>query len=198
MNHLRLLTVLVDSAQSTTEELTVRHPKIIIASISLAAAAAIGGGVTAAAATSPSASSLPAASQHAAATVRTTQSTVGGKTETILVTSQGRPLYFYLSDTAAKSAVTGVLAALWPPLTSASPAATGLTGKLATVSDAHGRQVAYNGHLLYTFADDQAGQVTGQGVQGFFVATPGLAPIGGSSASTGAVPAASSGNGYGY
>jgi predicted lipoprotein with Yx(FWY)xxD motif len=180
------------------KELTVRHPKIIIASISLAAAAAIGGGVTAAAATSPSASSLPAASQHAAATVRTTQSTVGGKTETILVTSQGLPLYFYLSDTAAKSAVTGGLAALWPPLTSASPAATGLTGKLATVSDAHGHQVAYNGHLLYTFADDQAGQVTGQGVQGFFVATPGLAPIGGSSASTGTVPAASSGNGYGY
>jgi predicted lipoprotein with Yx(FWY)xxD motif len=172
----------------------VRHPKIIIASISLAAAAAIGGGITAAAATSPSASGLPAASQHAAATVRTAQSTVGGKTETILVTSQGLPLYFYLSDTAAKSAVTGGLAALWPPLTSA----TGLTGKLATVSDAHGHQVAYNGHLLYTFADDQAGRVTGQGVQGFFVATPGLARIAGSSASTGTVPAASSGNGYGY
>ena len=51
--------------------------------------------------------------------------------------------------------------------------------------DIHGDQVAYNGHLLYTFADDQAGQVTGQGVQGFFVATPGLAPIAGSSTSAG-------------
>ena len=110
-----------------------RHPKIIIASITLAAAAAIGGGVTAAAATSPSASSPPAASQHAAAAVRTAQSIVGGKPETILVTSQGLPLYFHLSDTAAKSAVTGELAALWPPLTSPSPAATGLSGKLATV-----------------------------------------------------------------
>ncbi|HJY03518.1 MAG TPA: hypothetical protein VJ351_22160, partial [Streptosporangiaceae bacterium] len=76
-----------------------RHPKIIIASISLAAAAAIGGGVTAAAATSPSASSPPVASQHGVATVRTTQSTVRGKTETILVTSQGLPLYYYLNDT---------------------------------------------------------------------------------------------------
>ena len=165
---------------------------------SLAAAAAIGGGITAAAATTSHASSQPAASQPAAATVRTVQATVGGKTETILVNSQGLPLYYYQSDTAAKSAVTGGLAALWPPLTSASPAATGLTGKLAAVTDAHGDQVAYKGHLLYTFADDQAGQVTGQGVQGFFVATPGLTPITGFSTAAGTTPTASSGNGYGY
>ena len=185
-----------------------RHPKIIIASISLAVVAVIGGGVAAAASTSPSASSPPVASQHAAATVRTTQSTVGGKTETILVTSQGLPLYYYLNDTAATSAVTGGLATEWPPLTFASPAATGLTGKLGAVMDAHGDQVAYNGHLLYTFAGDQAGQVTGQGVQGFFVATPGLTPIAGSSTAgssaagsstaAGTAPAASSGSGYGY
>ena len=174
-----------------------RHPRIIIASISLAAAAAVGGGITAAAATTSTshASSRPTASQHAAATVRTVQATVGGKTETILVNSQGLPLYYYLSDTAAKSVVTGGLAALWPPLTSASPAATGLTGKLAAIMDIHGDQVAYNGHLLYTFADDQAGQVTGQGVQGFFVATPGLTPITGSQTATGTAPA---GNPYGY
>ncbi|HEY2261992.1 MAG TPA: hypothetical protein VGI96_05135 [Streptosporangiaceae bacterium] len=175
-----------------------RHPRIIIASISLAAAAAVGGGVTAAAATTSHASSMPATAQHAAAAVRTVQAAVGGKTETVLVTSQGLPLYYYLNDKAAKSAVTGGLAALWPPLTSASPAAAGLTGKLTAVSDAHGNQVAYNGHLLYTFADDHAGQVTGQGVQGFFVATPGLTPITGSQTATGTVPAAPSGNPYGY
>jgi predicted lipoprotein with Yx(FWY)xxD motif len=180
-----------------------RHPRIVIASISLAAAAAIGGGITAAAATSSHASSQPAASQQAAATVRTVQATVGGKTETILVNSQGLPLYYYVNDTAAKSVVTGGLAALWPPLTSASPAATGLTGKLAAVMDIHGAQVAYNGHLLYTFADDQAGQVTGQGVQGFFVATSGLTPVAGSSTAgssttAGTAPAAPSSGGYGY
>src|SRR4029077_16898171 len=142
------------------------------------------------------------------------------KTQTILVNSQGQPLYYYVSDTPAKSLVTGGAArGVRPPsralpatprpqrgprLTSASPAATGLTGKLAAVSDTHGRQVAYNGHLLYTFVDDHAGQVTGQGVQGFFVATPGLAPLAGSSTSAGSsapagtVPAASSGSGYGY
>ena len=178
-----------------------RHPKIVIASISLAAAAAIGGGITAAAATTSHSSSQPAASQSSSATVRTVQATVGGKTETVLVNSQGLPLYYYLSDTAAKSVVTGGLAALWPPLTSASPAATGLTGKLAAVMDIHGDQVAYNGHLLYTFADDQPGQVTGQGVQGFLVATPGLTAITGSQTATGTAPAAPaipSGNPYGY
>jgi predicted lipoprotein with Yx(FWY)xxD motif len=180
-----------------------RHPKIVIASISLAAAAALGGGITAATATASHASGRPAASQHAAATVRTAQATVTGQTETILVNSHGLPLYYYLNDTAATSAVTGGLAALWPPLTSASPAATALTGKLAAVMDVHGDQVAYNGHLLYTFADDHAGQVTGQGVQGFYVATPGLTPIagpatGGSAGTAGTAPAAPSGNPYGY
>jgi predicted lipoprotein with Yx(FWY)xxD motif len=174
----------------------VRHPRIIIASISLAAAAALGGGITAVAATSSPASSRPAASQSSAATVRTVQATVAGKTETVLVTGQGLPLYYYQSDTAAKSAVTGGLAALWPPLTSASPAATGLTGNLTAVTDSHGDQVAYNGHLLYTFADDQPGQVTGQGVQGFFVATPGLTAATGSPAP--AAPAPPAGNPYGY
>jgi cell division protease FtsH len=57
----------------------------------------------------------------------------------------------------------------------------------ATVNDAHGRQVAYNGHLLYTFTGDRPGQVTGQGFQNFFVATPGLAPAASSRAGT--VPA---------
>jgi predicted lipoprotein with Yx(FWY)xxD motif len=176
----------------------VRHPRIIIASITLAAAAAIGGGITAAAATSSHASTMPATAQHAAATVRTVQAAVAGKTETVLVNSQGLPLYYYLNDTAAKSVVTGGLAALWPPLTSASPAGAGLTGALTAVMNIHGTQVAYNGHLLYTFADDQPGQVTGQGVQGFFVATPGLTVLTGSQTATGTAPAASSGNPYGY
>ena len=143
------------------------------------------------------------AARSAAATVRTVQATVAGKTETVLVNGTGLPLYFYLPDTATKSNVTGGLASLWPPLTSASPTATGTTGQLAAVMDIHGDQVAYNGHLLYTFADDHAGQVSGQGVEDFFVATPGLTPISGSStagSSTTAptAPAAPSGNPYGY
>jgi predicted lipoprotein with Yx(FWY)xxD motif len=179
-----------------------RHPRIIIASLSLAAVAVIGG-VTAASAASSHASSMPPAARSAAATVRTVQATVAGKTETILVNGTGLPLYFYLPDTATKSNVTGGLASLWPPLTSASPTATGITGQLAVVKDVHGDQAAYHGHLLYTFADDHAGQVSGQGVEDFFVATPGLTPIAGSSTAgssttAGTAPAAPAGSGYGY
>ena len=173
-----------------------RHPKLIIAGIGLAAVAAAGA-VTAAAAGGPSARSSTAGHSATAATVRTAPATVAGKTETILVNSGGLPLYFYRPDTAAKSLVTGGVAALWPALTSAAPTAAGASGKLTVVNDAHGRQVAYNGHLLYTFISDHAGQVTGQGVQNFFVATPGLTPIASSPAPAGTVPAAPAA-GYGY
>ena len=66
------------------------------------------------------------------------------------------------------------------------------------VNDAHGHQVAYNGHLLYTFVSDHAGQVTGQGVQNFFVATPGLTSIASSPAHAGTAPAAPPATGHGY
>ena len=166
-----------------------RHPKLIIAGIGLAAVAAAGG-ITAAAAGSRSASSPTAGHSTTAATVRTAPAAVAGKTETILVNSAGLPLYYYRPDTAAKSLVTGGVAALWLPLTSAAPTAAGASGKLTVVNDTHGHQVAYNGHLLYTFTSDHAGQVTGQGVQNFFVATPGLTPITSSPAPAGMAPAA--------
>jgi predicted lipoprotein with Yx(FWY)xxD motif len=175
-----------------------RHPKLIIAGVGLAAVAAVGG-VTAAAATGGSYAGYSATGHSAAAaTVRTASATVAGKTETILVNTGGLPLYYYQPDTAAKSLVTGGLAALWPPLTSAAPTAAGASGKLTAVNDAHGHQVAYNGHLLYTFVSDHPGQVTGQGVQNFFVATPGLTPIASSPAPAGMVPATSSAHGYGW
>ena len=185
-----------------------RHPKLIIAGIGLAAVAAAGG-VTAAAAAAGGTSASSSAAGHSAsssaaghsataATVRTASATVAGKTETILVTSGGLPLYFYRPDTAATSLVTGGVAALWPALTSAAPTAAGAPGKLTVVNDSHGPQVAYNGHLLYTFVSDHPGQVTGQGVQNFFVATPGLARIASSPAQGGMVPAAPSAHGYGY
>jgi predicted lipoprotein with Yx(FWY)xxD motif len=175
-----------------------RHPKLIIAGIGLAAVAAVGGVTAAAAGGGTSASSATTGHSATAPTVRTASATVAGKTETILVNSGGLPLYFYRPDTAATSLVTGGVAALWPPLTSAAPTAAGATGKLTVVNDVHGNQVAYNGHLLYTFTSDHAGQVTGQGVQNFFVATPGLAPIASSTAPAGMVPATPSAHGYGY
>ena len=168
-----------------------RHPKIIVAGIGLAAVAAVGG-VTAASAGGSAASAAPSASPAAAAaTVRTATAAVAGRTETILVNAHGLPLYYYRPDTATKSLVTGSLAQLWPPLTAAAPTGAGVNGKLAVLNDIHGHQVTYHGHPLYTFADDHPGQVTGQGVEDFFVATPGPS-------SAGTAPAAPSGGGLGY
>ena len=173
-----------------------RHPRIVIGGIGLAVVAAVGGVTAAAAGGSPT--SAPAAGHSAMpATVRTVPASVAGKTETILVNAHGLPLYFYRPDTATKSLVTGGLAQLWPPLTSPAVAGAGVTGKVAVLKDVNGQQVTYNGHPLYTFADDHAGQVTGQGVQNFFVATPGIASITGAGSTAPAVSAVPSG-GYGY
>jgi predicted lipoprotein with Yx(FWY)xxD motif len=169
-----------------------KRPRIMIAGVGLAALAAAG------AVTAASASGTPAARATGAATVRTASATVGGKTETILVDSQGLPLYIYRPDTATTSLVTGGLARLWPPLTSPAVAGAGVIGKVAVLKDVNGQQVTYNGHPLYKFADDHADQVTGQGIQNFFVATPGIASITMSAGSTApAAPAVPSG-GYGY
>jgi len=180
-----------------------RRPKIIIASTALAVAAA--GGITATVAAAASSSGQPTASAtqspagaSGGATVHTVQAQVGGKSETILVNAAGLPLYYYQPDTAAQSMVSGGLAAAWPPLTAASPTGSGVGGQLTAVQDAHGSQVAYNGHLLYTFVTDQPGKVTGQGVQNFFVATPGITSLAGSATSAGTAPASPAGGGYGY
>jgi predicted lipoprotein with Yx(FWY)xxD motif len=158
-----------------------RHPRITIAATAVAVAASIGGITAAASGGSSNSHAAGGTSSSAAssvaggpATVQTASATVQGTAETILVDSHGLPLYIYKPDTAATSHVTGQLAALWPPLVAAAPTAHGVTGRLASVATTHGKQVAYNGHFLYTFADDSPGRVTGQGVQNFYVATPNL------------------------
>ena len=70
--------------------------------------------------------------------------------------------------------------------------AAGATGKLTVLNDVNGHQVTYNGHPLYTFADDHAGQ----GIQNFFVATPGLTPL--TTSSAGTAPTTPSAGGLGY
>ncbi|MBV9796035.1 MAG: hypothetical protein JO016_19080 [Actinobacteria bacterium] len=180
-----------------------QHPRIMIAGIGVAVLAAAGG-ITAAATSSSTASAAPAAghASHSAAatTVRTARVPVNGKLETILVSATGQPLYYYQPDTAAKSLVTGGLAALWPPLTTtaANPGGTGLSGPLKVLNDVNGQQVTYNGHPLYTFVSDHAGVVTGQGVQNFFVATPGLAQLTSNAAPSSPMAPTGPAGGYGY
>ena len=175
-----------------------KRARIIIAGAGLAALAAAGG-ITAASASgsTPAGATRAGSTSTASATVRTASVTVAGKTETILVNSHGLPLYIYRPDTATRSFVTGGLAQLWPPLTAPAAAGAGVTGKISVLKDMNVQQVTYNGHPLYTFVDDHAGQVTGQGVQTFFVATPGIASItmaGSTAPASSAVPS----GGYGY
>jgi predicted lipoprotein with Yx(FWY)xxD motif len=192
-----------------------KHPRAIVAIIGLSAAAVAGGVTVAVTAGGPATAALPAAPSSvvktaspmpsalgtgasvAATTIHTAKATVAGSSETILVNGKGLPLYFYKPDTASRSMVTGALAALWPPLDATSPTEHGATGTLKVVHTSNGSQVTYNGHFLYTFAEDSSGQVTGQGVQDFFVATPGISAGPAPSSAVTTAPA-SVGNGYGY
>jgi predicted lipoprotein with Yx(FWY)xxD motif len=109
------------------------------------------------------------------ATVREAMARVAGAAEIILVNDQGLPLYVHPPDTATASRVTGELAARWPSLLADAPTERGIDGVLAVVQDGNDQRVTYNGHFLYTFAEDTPRQVIGHGVQDFLVATPGLA-----------------------
>jgi predicted lipoprotein with Yx(FWY)xxD motif len=193
-----------------------KNPRVMIAIVGLSVAAVGGGvalattggssstpsaGAAAPASTPPAATAVTGAAQKpaTAATLHTATATVGGVTETILVNAKGLPLYTYQADTATSSKVTGELAALWPPLVATTPTASGVTGAVSTAATTNGRQVTYNGHFLYTFVEDSPGQVTGQGVQNFSVATPGIAVNRGTSTSTKPAPApAPATNSYGY
>jgi predicted lipoprotein with Yx(FWY)xxD motif len=169
---------------------------VFIAATGAAASAASPWGANA----RPSTTTLGAAgrlqSVAASATVHKVTTLVNGTSETILVDAGGLPLYYHQGDTAKKSQVSGALLRAWPALMSANPTGTGTVGKLSSVKGVNGGQVAYNGHLLYTFINDTAGDVTGQGVSDFFVATPHLTSLHSSTAT--ATATHSAGGGYGY
>jgi predicted lipoprotein with Yx(FWY)xxD motif len=198
-----------------------RRPRRVLTELGLSALAVAGGValITTGSTTAAPASSDTHAATHSAAretggngassttrtvgartaTVRTATATVGGISETILVTQGGLPLYTYGPDTASASMVNGELAALWPPLTANSLNVHGASGKVTIVTTSNGRQVTYNRHFLYTFVEDRPGTVTGQGVQNFMVATPSIPSIGTSRHPAGSSPrTATSGSLPGY
>jgi len=111
----------------------------------------------------------------AAATVRVGDSTRGK----VLTDTRGLTLYTFSGDVAGSgnSAVSGGLLVAWPAFTIAggSPVKPdGLAGDLGTINRSDGsRQVTYKGLPLYFWQNDKvAGDVTGQGIAGFTVATP--------------------------
>jgi predicted lipoprotein with Yx(FWY)xxD motif len=122
----------------------------------------------------------PAVSASSSALIHTQSMKVGDKTETVLKNSKGLTLYYFTPDTATTVACTGGCATSWPPLMANNDTPTSspsLPGKLGVVDGANGKQVAYNGHPLYTYSKDgDSGDAYGQGIAGkWFVATPELA-----------------------
>jgi predicted lipoprotein with Yx(FWY)xxD motif len=86
-----------------------------------------------------------------------------GSAGKVLVDSKGRALYRNDQERGGKVlCVKGCLAFWKPLLVKGAPKAASLPGKLTTVKRPDGgRQVAYNGKLLYTFTLDKPGKVTG-------------------------------------
>jgi predicted lipoprotein with Yx(FWY)xxD motif len=113
--------------------------------------------------------------------IRVRTITVHGKSEKVLTNAAGKTLYYLTSDTPTHIACTGRCTTFWPPLISTGlpTSSDALPHRLSIRRDASGRQVEYDGHLLYAFSGDlSAGQANGEGITSFGgtwrVATPGL------------------------
>src|SRR6478672_8093707 len=123
---------------------------------------------TSSAGSSSQASGSPSSVAAATVTVETHSGPVG----TYLTDGSGRTLYLFVADTGGKSACSTTCAKYWPPLTttgSPNAAGTAKAAMLSTITRADGsKQVTYSGHPLYYFAGDAAaGDLKGQGVNGF-------------------------------
>jgi predicted lipoprotein with Yx(FWY)xxD motif len=110
--------------------------------------------------------------------VHTGIATVSGKSENVLTDAQGLTLYYHTTDTPT-SVCSGACAAAWPPLLlpSGTPGSSvSLPGTLGVQTNVNGKQVTYNGHLLYRWkSDTSAGQATGEGINSFHVVAPTIA-----------------------
>jgi predicted lipoprotein with Yx(FWY)xxD motif len=121
---------------------------------------------------------------------------------TIVVDTAGRTVYLYDVDKqgATSSACTGGCASAWPAVPAGS-VATGVTGKVGSITGVDGKaQATLDGWPLYYYAKDTAaGDTTGQGVGGiWWVLSPaGQKMTGSSGASGGGSSSAGSGGGYG-
>ena len=133
------------------------------------------GGGAASPATSPSAAPV-ASSPSAQPTVAATGTAIDvGTTKLgqVLVDSSGRTLYLFAADTSTQSTCNSAACVqYWPPLLTndAPQAGTGVNASLlGTTRRQDGTtEVTYAGHPLYYFiSDKKAGDVTGQGVNGF-------------------------------
>jgi predicted lipoprotein with Yx(FWY)xxD motif len=165
---------------------------VIAAAVTLAACGGSGGG--------------DATAMSSAGTNAVSVKSVGGA-GTVLVDSAGQALYASDQESAAhKVLCTGACNSFWEPLTASGNvnSSSSVPGKLGVVKRPDGAmQITYNGDPVYSFTQDQAGEVTGDGFKDAFdgqqftwhVITVGNAA--GASDSNGSGSAGSGGNGGG-
>jgi predicted lipoprotein with Yx(FWY)xxD motif len=107
------------------------------------------------------------AAKSVGATVSAKQISGAGR---VLVDAKGRALYRSDQERRGMVLCTAACLSFWRPLTvSGTPKGSSLPGKLAVVRRPDGgRQVTYNGGLLYSFKLDKPGKVTGDGFKDAF------------------------------
>jgi predicted lipoprotein with Yx(FWY)xxD motif len=129
----------------------------------------------------PSTAKSAAATGTGTSTSTSGSSTAGGTAVTTVHTGLGTILaagpkrltvYLFAADTGSTSTCSEACAQVWPPVsTSGSPRAEGgaVAADLGTTTRSDGtKQVTYKGHPLYYYvSDQQSGETTGQGVNGF-------------------------------
>jgi predicted lipoprotein with Yx(FWY)xxD motif len=94
------------------------------------------------------------------------------KLGTILVDESGMTVYLFMADSGAASTCYTSCAAIWPPVLTTGtpqPGAGAQASLLGTTTRTDGKvEVTYAGHPLYYFVSDKAaGDVKGQGINGF-------------------------------
>ena len=129
---------------------------VVAAAVGVAIAIAAGGG-----------SGGSGASSGGGATVSVQK--IGGA-GSVLVDSKGRPLYRSDQEKNGMVLCTGACLSFWQPLTvKGAPKAGSLSGKLGVVKRPDGgREVTFDGQLLYSFKLDGQGQVKGDGFRDAF------------------------------
>jgi predicted lipoprotein with Yx(FWY)xxD motif len=111
---------------------------------------------------------------------------------TVLVTTGGLTLYWFVNDTAGQSNCNGSCASYWPPLLGTAAAASGssLPHGFGTIKRSNGQvQITYDGHPLYTYkGDTAAGELNGNGLNAsgglWWAITPTGSELGTTAAST--------------
>jgi predicted lipoprotein with Yx(FWY)xxD motif len=169
----------------------------ILPTLALGSAAALG-----LAACGTSGSSSTNATSGSSPGIVSVKNVAGAK---VLTDTAGKTLYSTTSEQGGRIRCTGMCTSFWAPVlgsqAQAMKASTNLSAKLSTVKRADGRsQLTFNGLPVYTFAEEGAGKLTGDGFKDAFQGmhftwhadrTNGSTTTASSSSST-------AGSGYGY